>query len=145
LPRFDLLPPFQEQRDFRFSADQWCQFSGHSHIKTPPGSTLLEDVVYVDGLRDTSEYLGSPVLALEIALNESVGDSTDHERIGLRQSLYPCSNVGRCSQGELLVSPTTAHLSHYDQSSVHAYTQSEWNPFFVLETALEGSHRIENT
>jgi hypothetical protein len=65
----DLLPPFQEERDFRFSTDQRCQSSGHSNIKTPPGSTVLEDAVHVDGLSYTSEDLGSQVLARKIALD----------------------------------------------------------------------------
>jgi hypothetical protein len=64
-----LLPPFEEEGDFRLSTDQRCQSSGPSHIETPSGSTFLEDTVHVDGLRDTSECLGSEVLTLEISLH----------------------------------------------------------------------------
>jgi hypothetical protein len=69
VPSFDLLPPFHEETDFLLATDQGCESSGCSHIETPPGSTFLEDAVHVDGLRDTSECLGSQVLALKVALN----------------------------------------------------------------------------
>src|SRR5215470_9233949 len=54
---FDLCPTFQKQRDFRLSTDQGCESSGVSNIKTPPGSTFLEDAVHLDGLSDTSKRL----------------------------------------------------------------------------------------
>jgi hypothetical protein len=54
---FDLLPTIQEQHDFRFSTDQRCQSSGHSHIETPSGSTFLEDSVHLVRLCYPSECL----------------------------------------------------------------------------------------
>src|SRR5262245_22371190 len=87
MPGSDLPPPFQKQCDFRFSTDQGCQSPSSCHIETPSGSTFLEDAIHVDGLRDTSERLGSQVLALEIALDQAIGRFTNSNRIWCCQSL----------------------------------------------------------
>jgi hypothetical protein len=52
-----LLPPFKEQRDFRFTTDQRREASWLSNIETPPSATFLEDAVHVDGLSYPSECL----------------------------------------------------------------------------------------
>jgi hypothetical protein len=89
-----LLPPFKKQGDFGFSTDQRCQSSGHRRIKTPSGSTCLEDAVHVKGLSHPSEGLGSQVLILEIPLDQSRGRFTDSNRIGRCQSFNARSNIG---------------------------------------------------
>jgi hypothetical protein len=64
-----LLPPFQEQRDFRLSTHQRRESSGLSNIKATGGTTLAEHVVYVYGLGDATQVLCSQVLALKIPLH----------------------------------------------------------------------------
>src|SRR2546427_90867 len=38
MPSFDLLPAFQQERDFRFSTHQRCESSWLSHIKATGGT-----------------------------------------------------------------------------------------------------------
>jgi len=47
-------------------------------------------------------------------------------------------------QGELLLSPTTSHSPNHDQTRMDAQTESELDTFFLLQTAIEFSHHIEN-
>ena len=56
---FDLFPPFQEERDFRFATDQRCESSGLSHIQATLGTTLAQDAVDRDRLSNTSQCLCS--------------------------------------------------------------------------------------
>ena len=79
MPSFRLCPAFLEERDFRFSTDQRCESSGLSHIKATGGTTLTEDAIHVDGLSHASECLCSQVLALKIALHQSIRRFTDQQ------------------------------------------------------------------
>src|SRR5215831_15029604 len=103
MPCLGLLPTFQQERDFGFSTDQRCQSSGYSHIKATDGTTLIEHVIDSHGLGDATQCLCSQVLKLEIALDEAVGVSTDHDRIGLRQPLNARTNVGDLSECQLFL------------------------------------------
>jgi len=64
MSRFDLLPPFQEQRDFRFSTDQGCESSWLRHLKATGGTALTQDLVHGERFSYTSERLCSQVLTL---------------------------------------------------------------------------------
>src|SRR5262245_20703195 len=72
-----LLPPFQEQRDFRFSTDQRCESSCLCHIKATGGTTLTEHVIHVDGLSNASECLCSHPLTVKITLDQAIGRFAD--------------------------------------------------------------------
>src|SRR4051812_11709659 len=102
-----LLPPFKEESDFEFSTNQGCESSGLSNIKATCGPTLTQDLVYGDRLSNTSECLCAQVLTLEIALDQSIGRTTDHKSIGRSQSLQPRCQVRSLAQGKLLLSLTT--------------------------------------
>src|SRR4029453_15979463 len=52
MPCLGLLPPFQEQRDFRLPTDQRSESSWLSNIKATGGPTLTEHVVESHGLGD---------------------------------------------------------------------------------------------
>src|SRR5438093_5276886 len=145
VPSFHLCPALQQERDFRLPTDQRGQSSGHRYIETPPGSTFVEDLVHVDGLSHTSEGLCSQVLASKIPLHQARGRVTDHNRIGLSQSLQPRCQVRGLAQGKLLLSPTTAHFTDNDQSSMNTHTESKLDTFGLLQTAIEVSHRREDT
>src|SRR5215471_20575168 len=97
----DLLPPFQEQSDFRLPTDQRCESSGLSHVKATGDTTLTQDLVYGDRLSNTSECLFAQVLAGKIALDQTIGRTTDQQRIGRSQSFNARSNVGHSSQCQL--------------------------------------------
>jgi hypothetical protein len=142
---FDLLPPFQKQRDFRLSTDQRCESSWLSNIQATLSTTFLEDSVHVDGLSYTSECLGSQVLALKIALNEAVGVSTDNDRIGLRQALNAGSFIRHFTECQGLIPPFSTHLPHNDQPRMNAYPDTELDTFVLLQTGIEISHRSEDT
>src|SRR5215471_16136734 len=79
---FDLCPTFQKQRDFRLSTDQGCKSSWLSNIQATGGTTLAQDAVHVDGLSHTSECLFAQVLACKIAMDQAIGRTTDHKRVG---------------------------------------------------------------
>jgi hypothetical protein len=66
---FDLLPTFQEKRDFRLPTHQRCETSWLSHIQSAIDPTFAEDAIYSDRLSNPSECLYSQILALEIALD----------------------------------------------------------------------------
>src|SRR5215471_6777391 len=87
----DLLPPFQEQSDFRLPTDQRCESSGLSHVKATGDTTLTQDLVYGDRLSNTSECLFAQVLAGKIALDQTIGRTTDH----CSGSLSLCVNNSR--------------------------------------------------
>src|SRR5262249_42603112 len=109
--------------------DQRCQSSGLSHIKTPPRATVLEDMVHMDGLSHTSEGLGSQVLALKVALDQAIGRTTDHKRIGCSQSLNSRRHIGGLAQGKLLLSPTTPHFTDHNQPSMYPKSYRQCDPF----------------
>src|SRR5262245_61918417 len=69
VPSFALCPPFQQQRDLRFSTDQRCESSWLSHLKATGGTTLAQNTVHSDRLSNPSQCLGSQVLTLEISLH----------------------------------------------------------------------------
>src|SRR5262249_20568478 len=124
---------------FRFSPDQRCQSSGLSHIETPPRATFLEDAVHVEGLSHTSKRVFAQFLALEIALDQPVGGSTDSYGVGLRQSLDARTNVGDLTKCQLLLSPLTPHRPNHDQTRMDPYTQSELDAFLLLQTGITDS------
>jgi len=142
---FDLLPTLYEQSYFLLSTDQRCESSGHSNIETPSGFTFLEDTVYVDGLSHTSECLGSQVLALKVALNESVGVRADEDRIGLRQALDAGSFIRDFTECQVLIPPLPTHLPHNDQPRMDAYPDTELDTLLSLQTGIEVSHGSEET
>ena len=146
LTSFDLLPTFQEERDFGFSTDQRCQSSGLRHIETPSGSTFLEDAVHVDGLSDTSERLCSQVLALEIALNQAVGGITDDDRIGLP----PVLECGQQHSGLHPVPTVPDALLHpcprrRPDPYVSQVRTASLIPLACCRLGIEGSHGIDNS
>src|SRR5215831_8894937 len=94
-----LLPPFQEQRDFRFATDQRCESSWLSNIKATGDPTRTEHVVYAHGLGHTTQGMCSPVLTREIALHQAIRRLTDGHRIGLRQALDSGGNIRGLAQG----------------------------------------------
>jgi hypothetical protein len=82
MSRFDLLPALYEQSYFLLSTNQGCESSGHSNIETSPRATFPEDAVHEDRLSHTSKRVFAQVLALEVALDQSIGRFTDSNRIG---------------------------------------------------------------
>src|SRR6266496_2907917 len=145
LPNFDLLPPFQEETNFLFSTNQRCQSSSDSHIETPPGSTFSQDTIDIERFSHTSERLCSQVLALEIALNEAVGVSTDHDRIGLCQALDAGSFIRDFTQCQLFLTPCSTHLTDHNQPRMDAQTESKLDTFRLLQTLIQVSYGIEDT
>src|SRR6266446_2313122 len=133
VPSFHLLPTFQKKRDFRFSPDQRCESSGLSHIKATIGTTFPKDLIHSNRLSNTSECLGSQVLAIKIALNQSRCCVTDHKRIGLSQSLKTSSNVWRFTQRELFLTPCSAHFTDDDYPSVYPEPDRQCDAFFLLQ------------
>src|SRR6267378_1405338 len=130
---FDLLPALSEEGDLRFSTDQRRETTSTHDVQAVVDTTLAENAVDGERLSHTSECLGSQVLALKIALNQSRCSVTDHQRIGRSQCLYPCSNVWGFTQGELFLSPTTPHCTDDDEPSMDAYTESELDTFVSLQ------------
>src|SRR5262245_14542915 len=139
-----LFPPFKEQCDFRLSTDQWCQSPGHSHIETPPSATFLEDAVYLDRLSYTSEHLCTQFSAIKVTLDEAVGVSTDHDRIGLRQALNAGSFIRDFTQCQQLLTPCSTHLPYNDQPSMDTHTDGKLDTFPLLQTSIEVSHGSKN-
>src|SRR5882724_9171283 len=74
-----------------------------------------------------------------------VGGSTHRDGVGLRQPLETSTNVWNLPQGELLLSPTTAHVTDNDQSSMDAHTKSELDTFLALQTGIEISQGSKNS
>src|SRR5207245_1151757 len=56
----------------------------------------------------------------QIALNESVGVSTDQDSIGLRQALNAGSFIRDFTQCQVLISSLPAHFPHNDKPSMDA-------------------------
>jgi hypothetical protein len=56
---FHLLPTLQEQSNFLFPTDQWGQTTSTGDVQPTLGTTLAQDSVDGDGLRNTSECLCS--------------------------------------------------------------------------------------
>ena len=79
-----LLPPFQEQRDFRLPTDQWGKSSWLRYIKATGGTALPEHVVEAHDLGDPTQSVCSQVLTRKIALHYAVRRVTDGHRIGRR-------------------------------------------------------------
>src|SRR2546425_9964455 len=114
-----LLPPFQEQCDFRFSTDQRCESSWLRNIKATCGTTLTQDLVHGDRLSNTSECLFAQVLAGKIALDQVIGRTTDHKSIGRSQPLDSGGDIWCLAQCQLFLTPCSAHFSNNDQSSMN--------------------------
>src|SRR5438093_12152490 len=72
-----------------------------------------------------------------------MGRVTDHERIGLSQSLYPGGKVGGFSESQLLLSPTISHGTDNDQTRMDTHTDSELDTLPPLQTGIEVSHRLQ--
>src|SRR5262249_23839308 len=96
-------------------------------------------------LRHTSERLCSHILARKIALNQSRCGVTDHQCIGRSQSLNSRRDIGCFSEGKLLLSPSTAHVTDHNQPSMDAQTESELNTFGWLQPLMRVSHRIKDS
>src|SRR5215471_1066824 len=141
----DLLPPFQEQSDFRLPTDQRCESSGLSHVKATGDTTLTQDLVYGDRLSNTSECLFAQVLAGKIALDQTIGRTTDHKRIGCSQPLHSRRDVGGFSEGKLLLSPSTAHFTDHHQPGMDAHAESELDTVSLLQILIQVSHGSEDT
>jgi hypothetical protein len=84
------------------------------------------------------------VLADEVALNELLGCGADCDRIRFRNTLDPERNVRRLPQRQMFLADTLTDLAHHHQPRMYADAYRETNTFFLLQTALEPSHGIEN-
>src|SRR5262245_31816773 len=114
-----LLPPFQEETHFLLSTDERRESSGLRHIQATGGTTLPKHLIDSNGLRDTSERLGSQVLTLEIALDQAIGRFTDSQGVRGCESLNSRCDVGSFSEGKLLLPSTSAHSPHNDQTRMY--------------------------
>ena len=54
LPSFDVLPTFQQERDFRFATDQRCEPMPTDNIQAVVGTTVAQDTIESHSTRDTS-------------------------------------------------------------------------------------------
>ena len=125
--------------------DQWGESSGLDNIKATGGTTRAEHVVEAHGPGDATQRLCSQVLAGKIALDQAIGRTTDHQRIGRSQSCNARSNVGHFSQGQLFLASCSAHFTDNHQSSMDAHMNGELDTFILLQTGIEVSHGIEDT
>ena len=140
----DLLPPFLEERDFRFSTDQGCESPYLSHIQAAGGTTFTDHLVYVHGLSDATQGLCSQVLALEIALNEAVGRFTHRYRIRCCESFDARTDAGNLTQCQVFVPPCPAHFPNNNQPRMNAYTDGELHTFSLLQPLIQLSHCSED-
>jgi hypothetical protein len=77
-------------------------------------------------------------------LNESVGVSTDHERIGLCQALNARTHVWHFTERQLFRSPLTPHFPNHDQSRVYTETYCQFDAFALFQTCLQVSYRLDD-
>src|SRR5215831_977409 len=70
---------------------------------------------------------------------------TDHQCIGRSQALDSGGDVGGFSEGQLFVTPCSAHSPDHHQSSVDTKPYIELKPWFSLQTDTQIFHRREDT
>src|SRR4030095_7225380 len=100
-------------------------------------TTCSEYSIEIKKLGHTSERLGSQVLASKVALHQSGCGITDHQRIGLSQSLKTGSEIRDFSECQLFLTPCSAHFPHHNKPSMDTHTESELDAFCLLQTAIE--------
>jgi hypothetical protein len=63
---------------------------------------------------------------------------TDHESIGLSQSLETGSEIGDFSQCQLFLTPCSTHFTDYDETRMYPKSYRQGNPFGWLQPGVEG-------
>ena len=92
-----------------------------------------------------SERLCSQVLTRKVALNKPVSVSADRHGIRGCEPLNSGCNVWGFSEGKLLLSPTTAHFTDYDETRVYPYPDGELDTFGLLQTLIQVSQGSKNS
>src|SRR6266511_4001840 len=142
---FHLCPAFEEESDFRFSTKQRCESTSAHDVQSNVDATFSVNSVHGNRLRNTSECLCSQVLAFKIALHQSRCGVTDHQRIGLSQSLNSRRDVGHITQCQLFLTPCSAHSPNHDQTRMYPKPYSELYAFFSLQARIQVFHLIKDT
>src|SRR5215468_9311749 len=93
-----LRPPFQEQRDFRFTPDQRREASWLRHLQATGSPALTEHVIEAPGLGDPPQGVYSQVPALKIPLHQAVRRITNDNGIGRSQPLDSGGNIRGLTQ-----------------------------------------------
>ena len=73
-----------------------------------------------------------------------MGERSDHQGIGLGQTLQACGDVGRLADdGHLRPGIGAPHLAGHHQTGVHADTHRHGNGFFGLQPGVEARDRLQ--
>jgi hypothetical protein len=102
------------------------------------------DLVDLEGCGHAFECLVPKRLAGEIVLDEPLRHRADDDGIGCGQPLEAGCNIGRLSQGQLLLPPATTHLPHHDEPCVDAHTDRQADPRTLGQATIEGVHGLNH-
>jgi hypothetical protein len=91
---FGVLPTFQEQLDFAFPADQWCQGIWQNCVQPVLRLRDFQDAIDGHGPRHTASHPRPQRLACDRALEQLIGGLADHHGIRNGHLLQPRGNMG---------------------------------------------------
>ncbi len=144
LPGFTLLPAPQEEAQLLAPPDQGFHVLRSRQRGLAQRLQGAHDAPNPHGCSNALERLGPERFQDKGALHQLGRDSADHHSIGGSQPFEPRRNVGRFPQGEVLVSPTTAHFTHNHWPGMQAQPHGEGNAILSLQSAIQGARGLDN-